>query len=106
MIGEAMRARLTAPHAPVEVASEDAPVHEVVQLGPSADLTSLPVHLQHALDGAPYISASIDFARDKATGWTNVGCRRIMLRTPDDGRHRSQCSERSASDVRRRHGAR
>lgn len=81
-IGEAMRARLTTRYAPVEVRSEDAPVHEVVQVGAEADLTSLPVHLQHALDGAPYISASIDFARDPLTGWTNVGCRRIMLRTP------------------------
>jgi 2,5-furandicarboxylate decarboxylase 1 len=81
-IGEAMRTRLTARHAPIEVRSEDAPVHEVVRLGAEADLTSLPVHLQHTLDGAPYISASLDFARDKATGWTNVGCRRIMLRTP------------------------
>jgi 2,5-furandicarboxylate decarboxylase 1 len=81
-IGEAMRTRLTTRHAPVHVASADAPVHEVVHLGPAADLTSLPVHLQHTLDGAPYISASLDFARDKTTGWTNVGCRRIMLRTP------------------------
>jgi UbiD family decarboxylase len=81
-IGEAMRARLTARHAPVEIRSEEAPVHEIVHLGADADLTSLPVHLQHALDGAPYISASLDFARDAATGWTNVGCRRIMLRTP------------------------
>ena len=81
-IGEVMRARLTARRAPVEVASADAPVHEVVHLGAGADLTSLPVHLQHALDGAPYISASLDFARDAATGWTNVGCRRIMVRTP------------------------
>ncbi|HEY5340872.1 MAG TPA: UbiD family decarboxylase, partial [Candidatus Aquilonibacter sp.] len=81
-IGEAMRARLMTRHAPVEVRSEDAPVHDIVHLGAEADLTSLPVHLQHALDGAPYISASLDFARDSATGWTNVGCRRIMLRTP------------------------
>ena len=28
------------------------------------DLTALPVHLQHGLDGAPYISAAIDFALD------------------------------------------
>jgi 2,5-furandicarboxylate decarboxylase 1 len=81
-IGDVMRERLLTRHAPVEVASADAPVHEVVQIGADADLTSLPVHLQHALDGAPYISASLDFARDAATGWTNVGCRRIMVRTP------------------------
>jgi len=55
-----MRARLTKRFAPIEVSSADAPVHEVVHLGMEADLTSLPVHLQHALDGAPYISASID----------------------------------------------
>ena len=30
---------------------------------------TLPVHLQHELDGAPYISASIDYARDPASGW-------------------------------------
>jgi UbiD family decarboxylase len=38
--------------------------------------------LQHALDGAPYISASIDYARDEKTGFTNLGCRRLMLRGP------------------------
>src|SRR6202042_3631951 len=81
-IRDGMRERPNGGHAPVEVSSADAPVHEVVHLGADADLTSLPVHLQHALDGAPYISASLDFARDAATGWTNVGCRRIMVRTP------------------------
>jgi UbiD family decarboxylase len=57
-------------------------VHEVVLTGDDADFTKLPVHLQHGQDGAPYISASMDFARDPATGWTNIGCRRIMLRGP------------------------
>src|SRR5882757_6461539 len=66
--------------APTEVASSQAPVHEVVEIGPAADLLSLPVHLQHGMDGAPYISASIDFARDPATGGTNIGVRRLMLR--------------------------
>jgi UbiD family decarboxylase len=40
----------------------------------------LPIHLQHGLDGGPYISAAMDFAHDKAAGWTNVGLRRLMLR--------------------------
>jgi UbiD family decarboxylase len=40
------------------------------------------VHLQHAADGAPYISAGIDYALFPGTGFTNVGCRRIMLRGP------------------------
>lgn len=66
--------------APVEVSSAEAPVHQVVQIGEAADLLSLPVNLQHARDGAPYISASLDFARDPSTGGTNIGVRRMMLR--------------------------
>jgi 2,5-furandicarboxylate decarboxylase 1 len=64
------------------VPSAQAPVHEVVLTGDDADLTTLPVHLQHGLDGAPYISASIDYARDGKSGFTNIGCRRLMLRGP------------------------
>ena len=79
---KAMRERLPHPVAPIEIASSAAPVHEVVLTGDDADFTKLPVHLQHGQDGAPYISASMDFARDPATGWTNIGCRRIMLRGP------------------------
>jgi UbiD family decarboxylases len=64
----------------VEVPASEAPVREVVLEGDDCDLTKLPVHLQHGLDGAPYISASIDFVKDPETGWTNVGVRRLMLR--------------------------
>ncbi|HEY3918638.1 MAG TPA: UbiD family decarboxylase [Stellaceae bacterium] len=64
----------------VEVARADAPVQEVVQTGDQIDLTALPVHLSHGYDGAPYISASVDYVRDKTTGLTNVGIRRLMLR--------------------------
>jgi UbiD family decarboxylase len=77
-----LRERLKRPLAPVEVSSAEAPVHQVVLTGDEADLTALPVHLQHGLDGAPYISASIDYARDPKTGATNIGCRRLMLRGP------------------------
>ena len=45
----------------VEVTRAEAPVQEVVLTGDDADLTKLPVHLQHGADGAPYISASIDY---------------------------------------------
>ena len=38
------------------------------------------MHLQHGADGAPYISAGIDYALFPGTSLTNVGCRRIMLR--------------------------
>src|SRR5262249_20495890 len=69
-----------APQPPIELPSSQAPVHEVVLTGDDADLTTLPVHLQHGLDGAPYISASIDYARDDKSGATNIGCRRLMLR--------------------------
>lgn len=64
----------------VEVPRELAPVQAIVQKGEAADLTALPVHLQHGLDGAPYISASIDFSLDGERNWTNVGMRRLMLR--------------------------
>ncbi len=64
----------------VEIGRTQAPVQQVVLTGEAADLTALPVHLQHGLDGAPYISASIDYAIDARTGWTNVGIRRLMLR--------------------------
>jgi UbiD family decarboxylase len=65
---------------PIEVSSADAPVHAIVQIGAEADLLSLPVNLQHGRDGAPYISASLDFARDPSTGGINIGVRRMMLR--------------------------
>jgi 2,5-furandicarboxylate decarboxylase 1 len=63
-----------------EVSRASAPVQEIVQTGADADLTSLPVHLQHGFDGGPYISAALDYARDSQTGRTNLGARRLMLR--------------------------
>jgi UbiD family decarboxylase len=77
---EVVRARLRQPGRVVEVTRAEAPVQQIVLTGEACDLTSLPVHLQHDLDGAPYISASIDFAIDSETGWTNCGVRRLMLR--------------------------
>ena len=64
----------------IEVGREEAPVQQVVATGAEVDLTRLPVHLQHGKDGAPFISAAMDFARDPTSGWTNVGLRRLMLR--------------------------
>jgi UbiD family decarboxylase len=80
LLGELNR-RLTKPIAPIEVQAGDAPVQGVVKIGDDADLCSLPAHLQHGEDGAPYISASLDFVKFQ-NGHTNVGCRRIMLRGP------------------------
>ena len=75
-----VRERLAAPQPLVEVARGDAPVQAVVLTGADADLTRLPVHLQHGLDGGPYISSSLDHVRDPETGLRNLGCRRMMLR--------------------------
>jgi 2,5-furandicarboxylate decarboxylase 1 len=81
LLGEVIRRLRNQPRI-VEIPSTDAPVHQVVLTGADADLTGLPVHLQHGLDGAPYISASMDYVVDPKTGWTNAGIRRLMLRGP------------------------
>lgn len=96
-----LRKRLAKPLAPVEIPSSAAPVHQVVLQGDKADLTALPVHLQHDLDGAPYISATLDFAIDPRTGWTNVGMRRLMLR----GRREAGIDLQAPSDLRVMYGA-
>ena len=88
--------RLRRPARTVEFAREDAPVQQVVLTGEDADLTALPVHVQHGLDGGPYISASIDYVRDARTGLTNVGVRRLMLR----GRTEAGIDLVSPSDLR------
>ena len=80
----------------VEVARAEAPAQQVVLTGADADLTTLPVHLGHGADGAPYISSSIDFVVDPKTGWTNVGVRRLMLR----GRGEAGIDLVSPSDLR------
>src|SRR5436305_1134663 len=91
-----LRTRLEQPIAPIEVPSTQAPVHEIVLTHEDADLTALPVHLQHGLDGAPYVSASIDYARDPNTQFTNIGCRRLMLR----GRRAAGIDLNAPSDLR------
>jgi 2,5-furandicarboxylate decarboxylase 1 len=79
-----------------EIARGEAPAQEIVLTGAEADLTTLPVHLQHGDDGAPYISSAVDFVVDPATGWTNVGIRRLMLR----GRQEAGIDLNSPSDLR------
>jgi UbiD family decarboxylase len=92
----ALNKRLNTLHPPVTVSSQQAPVQQVVLKDDDADLTALPVHLQHGADGAPYISAGIDFALFPGTGFTNVGCRRIMLR----GRRQAGIDLIAPSDMR------
>jgi UbiD family decarboxylase len=88
--------RLRARQDIVEIPRERAPVQCVVRQGDKADLTALPVHLQHGLDGAPYISGSIDYTIDSDTGWTNIGARRLMLR----GRSEAGVDLNAPSDLR------
>lgn len=92
--------RLKTPIPPIEVSSAEAPVHQVVLEGDDADLTALPVHLQHDLDGAPYISASLDFSVDARNGFTNVGMRRLMLR----GRREAGIDMQAPSDFKAIYG--
>jgi 2,5-furandicarboxylate decarboxylase 1 len=80
----------------VELTSAQAPVHDVILTGADADVTKLPVHLHHGRDGGPYISAALDISMDSATGWTNVGLRRLMLR----GRHETGIDLVAVSDLR------
>lgn len=72
--------RLATPQPVVEIDRNHAPVQEIVLTGDDVDLTRFPIHLQHGMDGGPYISASLDYSIDEKTGWTNTGCRRLMLR--------------------------
>ena len=81
-IAAEMQRRLRLPPQLVELARDEAPVQQVVIAGDDIDVLKLPAHLQHAFDGAPYISATVDFSIDPATGWTNSGMRRLMLRGP------------------------
>jgi UbiD family decarboxylase len=73
--------RLQQPQKVAEIPSAGAPVHQVVLTGDKLDLTRLPFYLQHEFDGAPYISAAMDFTIDPATAKPNVGCRRLMLKS-------------------------
>ncbi len=80
----------------VDVTRDEAPVQQVVLTGTDADVSKLPIHLQHSYDGAPYVSASIDYAVDKLTGHTNVGVRRLMLR----GRYETGIDLHTPSDLK------
>jgi UbiD family decarboxylase len=95
LTNEIMR-RLAVPQPVIEIDQRDAPVQEVVRTGAEADFTRLPVHLQHALDGGPYLSSGIDYVIDPETGWTNVGSRRLMLR----GRQEAGIDLVAPSDLR------
>lgn len=95
LLGEVLRRLRNTPEI-VEISREEAPVQQLVETGAEVDLTKLPIHLQHGRDGGPYISAAMDFAVDQATGWTNVGLRRLLLR----GRRETGIDLVAPSDLR------
>lgn len=95
LAGEVSRRTRNAPKL-VEIERSAAPCQQVVLEGQAADLTNLPVHLQHGADGGPYISSSLDFTIDPRTGFTNVGIRRLMLR----GRQEAGVDLIAPSDLR------
>ncbi len=95
-LGREVARRLAQPAASVEVPQTDAPVQEIVVEGEDADFSVLPFHIQHQLDGGPYISSGIDFVVDPESGETNVGCRRLMLR----GRREAGVNLTAPSDLR------
>ena len=61
----------------------DGCVQEVVKVGDEVDLTELPLPFQHRKDGGPYISAGAVVSKDEE-GRRNVGCYRLMYRTPNE----------------------
>jgi len=81
----------------VEVPSDAAPVHAVKITGQDVDLTRLPFHPQHGLDGSCYLSSAIDYTVDPATGRRNVGCRRLSLRN----RYEAGTNVTAPSDLKR-----
>lgn len=91
-----VRRRLKTIIGPVEVDQADAPVQQVVLTGEDADFTRLPIHLQHELDGGPYISASIDVTESVDGKLRNIGYRRLMIR----GRNEAGIDLIAPSDMR------
>src|SRR5215471_2240645 len=89
--------RLTNPQPLIEVPSAEAPVHEIAITGKDVDLTKLPFHPQHAFDGSCYLSSTIDYTIDPATGRRNVGCRRLSLRN----RYEAGTNVTAPSDLKR-----
>jgi UbiD family decarboxylase len=96
-LAQAFGRRMANPQPVVEVPQADAPVQQVVISGAGIDLAKLPFHMQHAYDGAPYLSSAIDYTVDPKTGRRNVGCRRLMLR----GRNTMLSNLTQVSDLKR-----
>jgi 2,5-furandicarboxylate decarboxylase 1 len=74
-VGQRMRDAVYKPIEPLLV--DKAPVQEVVFEGDEVDLSALPIPLQGAIDGGPYISAGMVVSKDPEYG-RNCGYYRLM----------------------------
>jgi len=63
---------------------DSGPCQEVVITGDEVNLASLPIHLQHDKDAAPYISASVFVSKDPRRQVHNIGVYRMMYRTRNE----------------------
>ncbi len=105
-IVEELLRRLKLPGQLIPLSREEAPVQQVVLTGDDIDVLKMPVHLQHAFDGAPYISGNCRFLH-------RSGDRTFQLRPapaddagPEGDGRRSQCAQRLARDLYGGTGAR
>jgi len=78
-VGEALAARRGVYVKPKNIST--APCQDVVIEGDDVNLGDFPIHLQHELDAAPYITAGVVVAKDPERGVSNMGVYRMMYRT-------------------------
>jgi 4-hydroxy-3-polyprenylbenzoate decarboxylase len=71
--------RLDHPIKPMVVASGEADVKEVIQVGEDVNIYDLPVPYIHGYDGGRYFTFGFEADRDEDTGWMNWGNYRKML---------------------------
>ena len=75
--------RIKHPIRPSLVESKDAPVKEVVKIGPEADLTKIPAMWHSENDPGPYIASGMAIIKDPETGIRNMSIHRQQLLGPD-----------------------
>ena len=75
--------RIKHPIQPSLVESKDAPVKEVVKIGPDADLTEIPAMWHSENDPGPYIASGMAIIKDPETGIRNMSIHRQQLLGPD-----------------------
>ena len=75
--------RIKHPIRPSLVESKDAPVKEVVKIGPDADLTEIPAMWHSENDPGPYIASGMAIIKDPETGIRNMSIHRQQLLGPD-----------------------